>query len=118
MTCGATRRTNLGLAAAFGALVLAAPGCGDRAHMTESHGRAYRETVARQAANPNAGRERREVRGLDAQEAHIIAGTYRRHLTPKSAVAPTQERPMLILTAPQRRDEGGNMPPPSVPTER
>jgi hypothetical protein len=79
--------------------MLALAGCGTRAHLTESHARAYREAFSRQAANPNA--RARTPRGLDAQEAAAVVAAYRTQIAPKGSatapdpilVAPTSSQP-------------------------
>jgi hypothetical protein len=81
------------------ALLLAATSlaCGGSARMTRSHGRAYHEAVARQTANP-AGAPQKPARGLDSQEAAIVANSYRKGLTPKGTSA--EEQPLLLLAQP------------------
>jgi hypothetical protein len=74
-------------------LVLALGGCASRAHLTESHARAYHETFARQVANPSA--EPRTPKGLDAQEAAAVVAGYRTQLAPKGTPAPTDQ---LLVT--------------------
>jgi hypothetical protein len=70
-------RFALGLAV----LVPALGGC-SRAHLTATHGRAYHEIFAAQDANP-ARKGSKSISGLDSQEAAIIAGNYRKALSPK-----------------------------------
>jgi hypothetical protein len=66
-----------------GALALGFGGSAcSRAHLTASHGRAYHDIFAAQDANPNR-KGYKSVHGLDSQEASIIAGTYRKALSPK-----------------------------------
>jgi hypothetical protein len=95
-------------------------GCGDRTHLTDTHGRSYRQALATQAANPAAGAKVREAKGLDPQEASIIARSYRRGLRgPTRDDDERDKQPVLILTGPQKsRRDDGMMPPPSVPSER
>jgi hypothetical protein len=77
-------------------LLLAAAGCAPRAHLTESHARAYREAFARQVANPSA--QPQTPKGLDAQEAAAVVAAYRTQLTPKGTAAPTDQ--LLVAPAP------------------
>ena len=84
----------LGLAA----LVPAAGGC-SRAHLTATHGRAYHEIFAAQDANP-ARKGSKSIAGLDSQEAAIVAGNYRRALSPKSDGA--QGSNQLLMVNPNR----------------
>ncbi len=95
------------------ALALAAAstaGCG-RAHLSAAYGRSVHEQFAAQ-------RERREVgkaaTGLDAQEASIIASTYRRSLAPREAQE--KEQPILVVTPPQAGAARTTLAP-SVPKE-
>ncbi len=64
-------------------LTLLAGGCGGRAHLTDSYGRATRAAFTGQAANPNAGSTPHKLPGLDAQEASIVVSNYHRALTAK-----------------------------------
>jgi len=106
--------TFAGLAVA-GLALLGGAGC-DRAKMTESHGRAYREAFARQIANPAAatkGQPGPVQQGLDSQEAAIVSNTYRKNLAPK-ADEPT--RGQMLYNAPRNpQAERADLPPPSVP---
>jgi hypothetical protein len=72
--------------------ILALAGCGTRAHLTESHARAYREAFSRQAANPSA--QPRTPRGLDAQEAAAVVAGYRTQIAPKGSA--TAVDPILV----------------------
>jgi hypothetical protein len=94
-------------------LLLGVGAC-SRAHITPSHGRAFREAFAIQDANPNRGQTTKSLSGLDSQEAAIIAGSYRKALAPKSDTAAS---PQLLMVAPNRGGGGGDaaMLPPSVP---
>jgi hypothetical protein len=80
-----------------------------RAHLTSTHGRAYREVFAAQDANPNRGTPK-SVHGLDSQEAAIIAGNYRRELSPQAAASPQSQQ--LLMTNPAAAPAP---PPSSVP---
>jgi hypothetical protein len=98
------------LAAAFGALSVG--GC-SRAHLTPTHGRAYRKAFAVQTANPDLKIGSRSVNGLDSQEASIIAGNYRRALSPKADSAGGSNQ--LLMVAPQRAVNDSSGLPSSVP---
>jgi hypothetical protein len=93
------------------ACALAAGAC-SRAHITPSHGRAFREAFAIQDANPNRGKPK-SINGLDSQEASIIAGSYRRALAPKSDSGGNQGQ--LLMVNPNHGNGGGEMVAPSVP---
>ena len=84
----------LGLAILVPALVPALGGC-SRAHLTATHGRAYHEIFAAQDANP-ARKGGKSISGLDSQEAAIIAGNYRKALSPK-ADAPQGSNQLLMV---------------------
>ena len=92
--------------------------CGDRTHLTAGYGRSVQGAFARQAANPQAGRESRPLAGLDAQEASIVAGNYRRSLTAKGASSSDQNRGMVILAPSTEGGAQPYMPPPSVPEKQ
>jgi hypothetical protein len=107
------------LAIALLTLPLAAAGCASRNHLTAGYGHSYHEVLARQAANPEAGKEPVASKGLDSQEASVISHGYRASLSPKGDASQTE--PMLLVAPSAQR--GGNrpgdyMPPASVPTER
>jgi len=90
-----------GLAVAFAlftASALLSAGC-SRAHLTDSHGRAYHEAFAAQDANPNR-KGNKSVHGLDSQEAAIIAGSYRKALAPKAEGGNAQNQ--LLMVSPNR----------------
>jgi hypothetical protein len=107
-------KTALWIAVVVGALA----GCGDRARLTQSHGRAYKEAFARQAMNPNAGAQAKTPKGLDSQEAAIVSDNYRRGLAAKGAKV--DDEPMLLVAPGARSpaNSGAYMPPPSVPQQR
>src|SRR5436309_1395807 len=84
------------LAAAFGALSIGA--CA-RTHLTPTHGRANREIFAAQIANPDRKPGSKSVNGLDSQEAAIIAGNYRKALSPKPEGGGSNQ---MLMVAPQR----------------
>lgn len=106
------------LAVAVCALLLAGAGCADRTYLTATHGRAYHAALARQAANPNAGAQQPGAdKGLDSQEAAVVADGYRDSLARKGQTAP--QEPVLLLAPSAREGRSANyMPPVSVPQER
>jgi hypothetical protein len=93
------------------ACALAAGAC-SRAHITPSHGRAYREAFAIQDANPNRGKPK-SINGLDSQEASIIAGSYRKALAPKSDTG--NNNGQLLMVNPNHGGGGAEVVAPSVP---
>jgi hypothetical protein len=100
------------------ALVLSlalAVGCGGRAHLTEGHGRSMRAAFTSQAANPQAGQRPHKLPGLDAQEAAIVVGNYRRSMTVRATQ--TDDQGMILLAAPNGNQQP-YLPPPSVPQEK
>ncbi len=107
------------LALALFALPLAMGGCASRNHMTPEHGRAYREAMARQAVNPEAGKRGTIPKGLDPQEAAVIAAGYKASIAPKGEPVPLEP---TLLIAPSVQKGGGRpgdyLPPASVPQER
>jgi hypothetical protein len=105
------RRMGSGLVLALLLAGLACGGC-SRAHLTPRHGRAYREIFAAQDANPNRKGEGTSIYGLDSQEAAIIAGNYRRALSPKSDTG-TGQNQLLTVNPNHSGAEGASMP--SVP---
>ncbi|WP_242343567.1 hypothetical protein [Anaeromyxobacter terrae] len=98
------------------ALVVLAAGCA-REHLTETHGRAMREIMTAQRANPAAprGPAPAALDGLDSQEATIIAETYRKSLAPKGERV--EEPPVLLLSPQANRDRQRPLAP-SVPPAR
>lgn len=104
------------LAVALAALALGL-GCG-RAHLEPSHGRSYREQFAVQRDRaPGAKAPRPAPAGLDAQEASIIASTYRSGLAPKDA-RQVKEEPILVVAPPSQGMARPLLPLPSVPKEK
>jgi hypothetical protein len=98
------------LGAAVGALSV---GACVRTHLTPTHGRAYREIFAAQTANPNRKIGSKSVNGLDSQEAAIIAGNYRKALSPKADSGGGSNQ--LLMIAPSRAGNDSNALPSSVP---
>lgn len=84
-----------------------------RNHLTPSHGRAYREVFVAQDANPNR-KTTTSVNGLDSQEAAIIAGSYRKALSPKTD--PGANSKQMLMVAPQRAVGDSSGLPASVPS--
>jgi hypothetical protein len=97
------------------ALTLALCGLGtgacSRAKLTPTHGRAYHEAFAIQDANPNR-KGNKSINGLDSQEASIIAGSYRKGLSPK--IENTGTGSQLLMVNPNRGG-GAEVLAPSVP---
>jgi type IV pilus biogenesis protein CpaD/CtpE len=99
-------------------LPLCIAGCASRNHLTSGHGRSYHEALARQAANPEAGNQSVASKGLDPEEAAVIAQGYRTSLAPKGEKV---EQEPILLVAPSAQKAGARgdyMPPASVPQER
>jgi hypothetical protein len=85
--------------------------------MTAAHGRAYREILACQAANPEAGLRPGTFKGLDSQEAAVLAHGYRASLARKGQTPPPE--PILLVAPSAHQSRSGDyMPPASVPPER
>jgi hypothetical protein len=88
-------------------------GACSRAHITPTHGRAFREAFAIQDANPNR-KNPKSLNGLDSQEAGIIAGNYRKGLGPK---AEASGGPQLLMVNPNHNGGGeAAVLAPSVPS--
>jgi hypothetical protein len=83
-----------------------------RAHLTPTHGRAYRQVFVAQDANPNR-KATTSVNGLDSQEAAIIAGSYRKGLSPKVESGPGTGQLLKVSTQRPVGDASGL--PSSVP---
>ncbi|HET6413654.1 MAG TPA: hypothetical protein VFG53_16455 [Anaeromyxobacter sp.] len=99
------------LALVFSLVVL---GCG-RAHLEPAYGRSYHQQFALQQEHPPGSKRVRATTGLDAQEAAIIAGTYRHGLAPKEAQG-TKEQPILVVApTPPGTGTGKSTLMPSVP---
>jgi len=94
-----------------------APGCADRTHLTKSHGRAYNEAFRSQAVPPEYPKKGLAVaEGLDSQEAAAVAGNYRRSLAGKEGGGDPNGQHQMVLVGPgTTAQQGGYMPPPSVP---
>lgn len=99
------------------AIVALASGCA-REHLTETHGRATREIFARQAANPTPSPKGAPppaaLKGLDSQEATIIAEGFRRSLVPKGE---RLEEPPVLLVGPRTDRQPQRPLAPSVPKQ-
>jgi hypothetical protein len=99
MTAAALRLTLVALAGALGL------GACSRAHITPTHGRAYHEAFAIQDANPNRrGAPPKSINGLDSQEAAVIAGNYRKALSPKGDA--NTSGPQLLMMSPNHNGGG------------
>jgi len=95
-------------------LALAALGCG-RAHLEPQYGRSYYAQFALQQEHPAGAKRVRATTGLDAQEASIIASTYRHGLAPKEGQE-AKEQPILVV-APTQPGTGRTTLMPSVPAK-
>jgi hypothetical protein len=86
-------------------VVMSALGLGacSRAHITPTHGRAFREAFAIQDANPNR-KAPKSLNGLDSQEAGIIAGNYRKGLGPRADAS--GGGPQLLMVNPNHNGGG------------
>jgi hypothetical protein len=100
---------------ALGVLLLGA--CAARTHLSANYGRATHEARIRQAANPQAG-ERAATRGLDPQEAAVVAQGYRKSLAPKGESSAPQEQMLIVAPSARAGRQGDYMPAASVPNER
>ena len=76
---------------------MATAGCFSRAHLSENHGRAYRQAFLRQAVNPPSAASSKTPKGLDALESTIVVDTYRKGLAPQGSSAATNQ---MILMSP------------------
>ncbi len=97
-------------------LVLLAPtaACAPRAALTDTHGHSTRAAFERQVENPQAAAQ--APRGLDSQEAAIVAQTFREGLAPKGQA---KEAPPVVLVAPPAQGGGAQrVLAPSIPTQR
>ncbi|HEX9290748.1 MAG TPA: hypothetical protein VF904_14590 [Anaeromyxobacteraceae bacterium] len=97
-------------ALALAALAIAS--CG-RAHLEPGYGHSYQAQFALQVEKP--AHPRKVAPGLDAQEASIIASTYRKGLAPKET-QDVKEQPILVV-APQQAGMAAQALAPSVPKE-
>ncbi len=96
------------------ATILLAACTGGRAHMEPGYGRSYSAQFAAQREASPGARAAKAAPGLDAQEASIIAGTFRKSLSPKEEK--TQAPPILVV---EQQPGGGMLRAlmPSVPKE-
>jgi hypothetical protein len=97
-------------------IALGLAGCSGK-HLTKEHGRSYRAFLDRQAFRRAAATPpyAEAEKGLDAQEATIVARSYRQSLSPKDARQ--REEPQVIIM--EQPTSYPNRPPlaPSVPKE-
>ena len=109
MNAAALRLVFVALAGALGL------GACSRAHITPTHGRAFHEAFAIQDANPNR-KAPKSINGLDSQEAAVIAGNYRKALSPKGDA--NASGPQLLMMSPNHNGGGGEaaMLAPSIPS--
>jgi hypothetical protein len=101
---------------AIAAAVALAVACGGRAHLEPGYARSYRGQFAAQRARPPGAKPAVAAPGLDAQEASIIANSYRKSLAPKEERQYGAE-PILVVAPPQRTSGHPQLPLPSVPKE-
>jgi hypothetical protein len=87
----------LGFVLGLTVLIPVLGGC-SRAHLTATHGRAYHEIFTAQDANP-ARKGNKSISGLDSQEAAIIAGNYRKALSPKADAVGSNQ---MLMVNPNR----------------
>ncbi len=101
--------------AVLSVLALGMAGCSAARHLTEAHGRSYRAFLDRQRA-VRTPPYREAEKGLDAQEATIIARSYRQSLSPTGA---RQREEPKVLIVEQPAGYQARPPPlaPSVPKE-
>lgn len=85
------------------AATLLAACTGGRAHIEPGHGRSFGAQFAAQRDASAGARAAKAAPGLDGQEASIIAGTYRKSLSPKEER--TQAPPVLVV----EQQHGGGM---------
>lgn len=90
-------------------VAVALAGCADRSYLTPSHGRSFREMLARQTVNPG-GSEGRALKGLDSQEAAQVTDVYRRQLGGGQGASAQQQ---ILMFSPQTA-AAPYVPPPSV----
>jgi hypothetical protein len=98
----------------IGAVVLFLGACADRTHLREGYGQSTRQAMDQQVVNPQAG-ARAPSKGLDPQEATIVARSYQRSLSPKDQAGAAE--PMLFVSPQAQKGRGDYLPPPSVPNE-
>ncbi len=101
--------TVLGIAA-----LAAAAGCSGPGHMTRAHGRAYGAYFQRQAAS--AGAHAQAEKGLDSEEAAIVADAYRKSLAPKGTREDEGSQVLLVAPPPRGGQRAAPLAP-SVPKE-
>ncbi len=94
-------------------VLLSLGGCTSSRSLTRDHGKSYHATMDAQRASASGAATEAE-KGLDAQEATIVANSYRQSLAPKGAKS--DEQPEILYVAPQR--QGTAQLAPSVPKER
>jgi hypothetical protein len=96
--------------------LVALTACTSSSHLTESFGTSYRATLARQQAVETPPFRVAE-KGLDAQEAAIISGSYRRSLAPPQAGSQREEPEVILVQQPQRGGQQRAPLAPSVPKD-
>jgi hypothetical protein len=105
-------RQTLACALVFSGVLALGLGACSRAHITPTHGRAFREAFAIQDANPHR-KAPKSINGLDSQEAAIIAASYRKALAPRQESGGGGNQ--LLLMSPNRGGAEAAALAPSVP---
>lgn len=103
-------RTSIAVASLTLGLIL--PGCAPE-HLSANFGRAQRAAFQRQAVRP-AEKAKPPSMALDTQEADVVARSYVRGLSGKTASA--EPEPILLVAPPQRQGQPTRLAP-SVPKE-
>jgi hypothetical protein len=108
--------TRSGFVLAFALVGAAVLGGCHHEHLSSNFGQAYAAWFASQHVNrapSNPDQARRILEGLDATEASSVSKSYRR----ASARGDENEAGRLLMISPNRggNDQGGYIPPPSVP---
>jgi hypothetical protein len=98
-------------------VALGLAGCSGNPHLTREHGRSYRAFLERQAFHRAAATPpyQEAEKGLDAQEAAIVARSYRQGLAPKDARQ--GEEPQVLLVEQPTGHSGRPPLAPSVPKD-
>lgn len=88
--------------------------CTGSSHLSNGYGRSFRSSWRAQHA-AEGQQPKPAVKGLDSEEATIVASSYRTSLAPKGAKG---EEPEILYVAPPQRGDRQTKLAPSVPTER
>jgi hypothetical protein len=82
--------------------------------MREDYGVSTRKAMSRQAVNPDAG-SKSAGKGLDPQEATILAHSLQSSMAPKGQSSTTE--PIFYVSPQTQKSRSDDLPPPSVPHE-